>query len=244
MKQKIENVFTAKITTRVISFVLSLLILFFAVPEIIYAETIDAVSSANFSASSETVTDGEDLSGGIYTYNTDIYEIEELREENVKHFRLEDGSYVAAQYPTAVHIADSNGKWVDIDNTLHSVSSDFSTSDSRIKFSKKITGNSSLFTLHNGNTKITMSLIGAVKGTVGTVTNGTDAEELTKLQKMMNLEKLSSKVIYKDILSGVDIEYVTNGGGIKENIIIKERAAAYSYSFSLNLNGQIGRAHV
>ena len=118
MKQKIGNVFTAKITTRIISFVLSLLILFFAVPEIIYAETIDAVSSANSSASSETATDGEYLSGGIYTYNTDIYEIEELREENVKHFRLEDGSYVAAQYPTAVHIADSNGKWVDIDNTF------------------------------------------------------------------------------------------------------------------------------
>ena len=41
-----------------------------------------------------------------------------MRSENEKHYRLEDGSYVAAQYPTAVHYKDENGNWVDIDNTL------------------------------------------------------------------------------------------------------------------------------
>ena len=40
------------------------------------------------------------------------------REEDIKHFRLSDGSYIAVQYDTAVHYKDDSGQWVDIDNTL------------------------------------------------------------------------------------------------------------------------------
>ncbi len=50
-----------------------------------------------------------------------LFEEESLREEDVKHFRLDDGSYIAVQYGTAVHYQD-DGKWVDYDNTLQSVS--------------------------------------------------------------------------------------------------------------------------
>ncbi|MBQ7389734.1 MAG: hypothetical protein IJW02_01355 [Clostridia bacterium] len=82
-----------------------------------------------------------------------------------------------------------------------------------------------------------MSLLGAKNGTVGEVTNGQDAEADTKLQKMMNLEKLSSKVIYRDVLDGVDLEYVAYSMNVKENIIVKERKDSYSYSFELKLNG-------
>ncbi len=52
-----------------------------------------------------------------------LFEEESLREENVKHFRLDDGSYIAVQYDTPVHYQDANGEWVDYDNTLSSVSS-------------------------------------------------------------------------------------------------------------------------
>ena len=45
-------------------------------------------------------------------------EIAELREENVKHFRLDDGTYTAVTYDQPVHYADAAGKWQDIDNTL------------------------------------------------------------------------------------------------------------------------------
>ena len=39
------------------------------------------------------------------------------RQENEKHFRMSDGSYVATVYPEAVHYSD-DGKWEDINNTL------------------------------------------------------------------------------------------------------------------------------
>lgn len=64
-----------------------------------------------------------------------LYEVEEQREAAVKHFRLSDGSYVAASYPTAVHYAVGEDEWKEIDNTLNLVSSGESSSE-RSVFSK------------------------------------------------------------------------------------------------------------
>ena len=50
---------------------------------------------------------------------TVLGEITELREENVKHFRMDDGTYTAVAYDQPVHYEDANGTWQDIDNTLH-----------------------------------------------------------------------------------------------------------------------------
>ncbi len=84
----------------------------------------------------------------------EVFEVEELREETVKHFRLEDGSYIAAQYNGPVHYLGENGVWLDIDNSLMLDGNEYSTSNAKIKFAKKITGNESLFTIHEGNYKI------------------------------------------------------------------------------------------
>lgn len=127
---------------------------------------------------------------------SDVFEVKELRESNVKHFRLEDGSYIAAQYDVPVHYLDSNGEWQDIDNTLSASGNEYSTSNARIKFAKKITGNESIFTIHDGNRKITLSLDRAIKKTQGKIQNSSsDNNSESKLQKMMTLDKLSSKII-------------------------------------------------
>ena len=167
-----------------------------------------------------------------------IYELESLREESVKHFRLEDGSYIAVQYSNPVHTLDDNGKWQDIDNTLSSSGSEFSTGNARVKFAKKITGNESLFTIHDGNGKITLSLDGAKKKTAGKVTNTSTEfdKDATKLTKLTTLDKLSAKILYADILDDVDIEYIAESLNIKENIIVKKASDSYSYTFTLKLN--------
>ena len=204
-----EKVFTQKITVKVISFVLCLLLVFLATPPIIFAKAIDAVQ--NMDADSGNATDSADAENGagesIYGAKGEIYEVESKREENAKHFHLADGSYIAAQYTSAVHTLNEDGKWVDINNRLEDSGSSYSTENEKIKFEKKINGSEKLLTLKDGNTKITLSLIGAAKGTVAEVTNGEDASELTELQKFMNLENISSKIIYRDALDGVDIEY-------------------------------------
>ncbi len=227
-----------KIPTKLLSLFLTVLLVFYAIPTVIYGEIADAVNGigSGDGTSSETASAGEETS--VYDYVGAAYEDESLREESAKHFHLEDGSYVAAQYNYPVHYLDSDGRYKDIDNALSEASGGvYANENARIKFAKKLTGNETLFTLHDGNTKITFSLVGANKGTVGNVTNATDAPEATELQKMMNLENLSSSIIYENVLDGVDIEYVVHSLNVKENIIVKEKSDSYSYSFEIKLNG-------
>ncbi|MBP3700633.1 MAG: DNRLRE domain-containing protein, partial [Lachnospiraceae bacterium] len=47
-----------------------------------------------------------------------IGEVESLRQESVKHFRLSDGSYLAVSYGLPVHYLDEEESWQDIDNTM------------------------------------------------------------------------------------------------------------------------------
>ena len=44
-------------------------------------------------------------------------EVTENREEEEKHFRMEDGSFVGVNYGVPVHYAQGE-EWKDIDNTL------------------------------------------------------------------------------------------------------------------------------
>ncbi len=221
-----------KMYIRCVSMLLCLTMLFFAFPNVIYAELAEAVSTQNEGEKS-TATEAADTS--MQNAN---YELTELREEYTKHFHLENGTYIAAQYDYPVHYLDGDGVFQDIDNRLEeSFGGVYTNKNARIKFAKKITGNDTIFTLHDGNTKLTFSLSGAIKGTRAEVENYSDDSEADELQKMMNLEKLSSKVVYKGILEGVDLEYIANSSNIKENIIVKEKSDSYTYSFELKLNG-------
>lgn len=218
---------------KTVACLLSILLMLYAVPTNVFAELIEAI---------DTATDSNDEQTAIEEAEPDkegtVFEVIDRREETVKHFRTEDGSFTAVQYNVPVHEKDENGEWQDIDNTLSESGSEYSTSNARVKFAKKTTGNSTLFTLHDGNRKITMSLSGARKKVEGQVTNTQTEfpEDATQLQKLMTLDKLSSKILYPEILDGVDLEYVVESCNIKENIIVKERADSYSYTFEIKLN--------
>ena len=45
-----------------------------------------------------------------------LFEMEELREQSAKQFRLSDGSILAAQYGMDVHYEAEEGEWKEIDN--------------------------------------------------------------------------------------------------------------------------------
>ena len=228
-----------KLITKTVSMILSFLIVFFCVPTILYVEAAEALLSDESEKSVSTDGIHSDDSASAFEYVGEAYEVTEMREENIKHFRLEDGSYVAVMYDQPVHYYDEDSSWVDIDNSLTEGASEIYTSDARIKFAKKITGNGNLFTLHSGDGKITLSLVGAEKKTVGVITSDHTSDDgiETKLGKLMNLENISSSVMYEEILPGVDLEYVAHSLNIKENIIVKEKNdEGYSYTFEIKLN--------
>ena len=217
-------------STKALSVFLAILLFTLSIPLTVFADT-------SASESIDTTSPEEDnpvLSSSL----DEAFEVTSLREETVKHFRLSDGSYMAFQYDSAVHIADSDGNWQDIDNHLADGGNEYISGDARIKFVKKITGNDVIFTLHEGNRKLTTSLDGAIKKTPGVAVNTETAfdESATLLQKLTTLDKLSSKITYRDILEGVDLEYLVNGRNIKENLIVKLPEAGNSFSFTLKLS--------
>lgn len=53
-----------------------------------------------------------------------VSEIVSSRDEYQKEYMLSNGQHLLAVYPTAVHYADENGEWREIDNTLHATSMD------------------------------------------------------------------------------------------------------------------------
>lgn len=104
MKSSRKQQGSRKLSQRFFSFVLSLLLLFTAVPPVVLP------SYATGKEEAEEVVSEE---AGSYTYT----EIEELREESVKHFRRSDGKQTAILYAEPVHV-EENGVFVDLDNRL------------------------------------------------------------------------------------------------------------------------------
>ena len=220
---------------KTVACVLSILMMLYAVPTNVFAELIDAIDGALENQADEVTVED--------TLKKEVFEVIDRREETVKHFRTEDGSFTAVQYNVPIHEKDENGEWQDIDNTLSESGSEYATSNARVKFAKKTTGNETLFTLHDGNRKITMSLSGANKKVAGQVTNTQTEfpENATQLQKMMTLDKLSSKILYPEILDGVDLEYVVNSCNIKENIIVKYMHFISNNKLSMQIYGKMSR---
>ena len=218
---------------RGLSVFLAILIAVFVVPVSVYADALESIGN------DETVeTPIEEENTALTRLSAEVFEDTSLREENVKHFRLADGSYIAYAYGMPIHTRGEDGLWQDIDNTLTASGDSYVTPGARVKFAKKITGNEALFTLHDGNRKLTMSLDGAIKKTKGIAVNTETQldESADLLQKLTTLDKLTSRITYYGILSGVDLEYVVDGVNVKENIIVNEKQDAYTYSFTLALN--------
>lgn len=206
----------------------------------VFLSVLIAVMSFPLSAFATSIngTNGQKETQTSSNIRKDTYEIIELRDEYVKQFKQQDGTIFAIQYSDPVHYLDANGKWADIDNTLSPSGNEFSIPNAKVKFAKKITGNESVFTLHSGNRKIEIGLINSVKKTAGKVQSVDSYSNVnaTELQKMMTLDKLSSKIIYENILENVDLEYILVSNNIKENIIVKSAKSEYVFNFTLSLN--------
>ena len=139
MRQKIA------IPTKVLAFILALLILIVSLP-------ISTIASAIFASLDDTSNNSNSE-----TVKKDVIVLEEdkeLRDENIKHFKLSDGTTKAVVYSQAVHYKDTDGKWVDIDNALTLNGSEYSSNNKQsIKFANK-SGSTGLVSIKDGDYKI------------------------------------------------------------------------------------------
>ena len=187
----------------------------------------------------------------------EVVEITSLREENVKHFRLADGTYEAVSYAYPVHRKNKNGVWEDIDNTLTlmniGTSQKYSTSDSRVKFADSFKINSELFVLSENGYSISMSLIDdealsklsssnatqVVPATEPIVCNPSNQRRGGSFASLDDATKIDnrSSITYGGLKNNMAIEYVLQGNNLKENIIINTPCENYEYQFQMNLVG-------
>ena len=109
-----------KILQSTLSVLLVLVMVLQIFPASIFATEEGSTSPAGGLSDDELMlTDAEALADEAAQQPAEIlFEEESLREENVKHFRLSDGTYIAVDYQQPVHYAAADGSWQDIDNRL------------------------------------------------------------------------------------------------------------------------------
>lgn len=94
---------------RILSILLALVLVFELFPT--GALALEAGANEAETPTAQEVAAGEP-SGNV------IGEVTEYRDEREKHFRMEDGSFIAVDYGVPVHYALDEETWADIDNTL------------------------------------------------------------------------------------------------------------------------------
>lgn len=238
---------------KMIALLLSMVMVLCSVPMTVVAEPVENGSAADqlpdgiISESMESIGD---------TKIAGIAEIEELREQNVKHFKRTDGTYEMVVYPTAVHRMDANGVWQDIDNnlSLQTVKGNqlYATADSRTYFTKSFVANQELFALSENGYSISMTFVSNQLSTGSMQTSvlplsetrvenapaKATSTEYTSVKEAAAINNKSS-IYYSNINANTDLEYILNGNNIKENIIVKSAGSSYKYTFDLALDGLV-----
>jgi RHS repeat-associated protein len=156
------------------------------------------------------------------------------RTENEKHFRKLDGTYEVSIYDEAVHYY-KDGKWEDIDNSLQlDVKSNTYVNKANkfeVNFPKNITGNQSI-SVNIDNYNVSWNVLD-IEGNKNAF-----VKEMSKKSgesTLRDIEKISSSVVYQNIMKQVDLEYVVSGSRIKENIILNEYVPDFQLAFQYNL---------
>ena len=176
------------------------------------------------------------------------------RGETEKHFRMNDGSYVAVDYGAPVHFTTDEGKtWEDIDNTLALSRDDAEfyvtkNGDSIRRFAAN-TNSDLLFSLSDGAYGLRMGLAeSSDNADGGTRSSLSEAEisypdekdrssEEASVSEQVTPSKLRTDVRYSNVYSGVDFLYELNGYNVKESILVKDRLDSYTFSFYMEMDG-------
>ena len=99
---------------KVVSTLLVVVLLTQLFPLSVWASDIVVKGESGTAATNTASLTANTAEGEPYVVN----EVESLRSEDQKHYRLSDGSYIAVSYDGAVHYQDDTGMWKEIDNTL------------------------------------------------------------------------------------------------------------------------------
>ena len=144
------------------------------------------------------LTDSDVISAAEEAPLTVLGEVETLRTQDEKHFRMSDGSFMAVSFGIPVHYQDAEGEWQEIDNrmVLSEDQAAYQTSNllTSTNFASSLVGGS-LFESSYGDTSVSMSLLDTA-----------DANVLMKsVVSSVYVSKQSTTVLDRNTAFGVEL---------------------------------------
>ncbi len=170
-----------------------------------------------------------------------IEEVVSLRTANSKHYKLSDGTYVAYAFSEVIHRENTFGKWQEIDNELFDTNDNYSTKDGYVSFGKDY-GNESVLKINSGNYSISISPLKNSDSSKAVVENPQNNKTIktndeTELDCIIEKTNKTAKIYYKNIIDGIDVEYLLLKNDIKENIIVNKYTGLCSFDCQIDLKG-------
>ena len=248
-----------KLSMSLISFLLIITMVFSLTTSAFAQSNVDETVTQNTDIVSQYDEDASIRQGNIIGEDTT------KRDEYTKHFITDLGTTIIAQYAVPVHYKNADGEYVDYDNSLKSsettivaATQDEATvdevstyslravqeaveteeifvnkdSDSKVSHLKK-SGKAKLIEITKDGHTISWGYSGA--NTVSAKEHKTTNEKLVGNEAYLNLQNLSSTVVYENIYNNVDLEVINSTTGVKENIILKESNAKNVFKLEYNI---------
>ena len=247
-----------KKSTKILSLILSVLTLLsvFSVATPVFAAEVTSESAEtidDMTISSEETEETEQAEI--------VSEIEDMRTEHTKYFRMSDGSYMAAQYAQPVHY-EENGEWKEYDYSITEDENEFviENSDSEMSFPEEFSeDNEAQIEVSAREYDIKFSpvldkkIFSDSKKQKGKVKDHKELksnkiiEEFTeeapidesadKNSEKLKIDNQKSAIAYEEVYSNVDLEYEISSNQIKESIVLNSKQDKEKFEFTLDTDG-------
>ncbi|MBQ5773462.1 MAG: DNRLRE domain-containing protein, partial [Acetobacter sp.] len=164
-----------------------------------------------------------------------LYEDTSKRSENIKHFRMRNGSYMAAVYEKPVHVFDqTSGRFVDIPHKFEEHEDCFEAETAHFKahFPKK-EGKRKYVSVEKDGRCIRWRYLPQASSHRKHAVAAATFHQRANAMELLRFPRLQ----YKKTESSVDLEYGIDDNGVKENIILHKNPKSTAFRFDLQLTG-------
>ena len=167
-------------------------------------------------------------------------EVMSMRDTYSKTYLLPDGSYQYVAYAEPIHYKDNSDAFVEINNAITETGTRdgykyTNTSNSwNAFFAEKLNSDDAVL-ITDGDHAVSFTFPGQTG--LGTATK---SSTFSKLSSSKYYEKIASDnrtVVYQNVVANVDIVYTVQHSVLKEDIVLKSKAAPNTFKFRLNTNG-------
>ena len=167
-------------------------------------------------------------------------EVVSMRDTYSKTYLLPDGSYQYVAYAEPIHYKDNSDAFVEINNAITENGTRdgykyTNTSNSwNAFFAEKLNSDDAVL-ITDGDHAVSFTFPGQTG--LGTATK---SSTFSKLSSSKYYEKIASDnrtVVYQNVVANVDIVYTVQHSVLKEDIVLKSKAAPNTFKFRLNTNG-------